>query len=701
VIDGFARVRRLGADGVLRTVAGSARTSVAAGGVGDGGPATNAALNNPRQVFPFADGSFWIRDLGGRQLRIVGADGIIQTVNNNFDTSINLMPLADGRPAAITANRVYPFRSNGVIETGAAPYTPFTGSPLAIDRQGALYFIGSERPELRNPLIRLNAGAQSAVASAPVASLVDGQAPPFGVWFEKTNSLIYSASIGGKTGIVESRPGQSARFVVGGGTDIGDPEGKDAASLAIFGIVSFSADGQGRIVVADASRRRILVVGADNKVTVLKAGGEPVIFAPLGAFSTTQRIAADNDGNIYWYTRGATPTGGVFTADLSVWRRADGSVTQFTVPGLVTLFRLDDGSAAVIAGNATNFRSVYRVSPAGLSDLVEPYRFLPLTSVVQWRGLPYFTAAGRLFRGAPGAIQMLDTQYLPTGAAFNPSFVTASPDTLLVRLGDSGFYRIENLDSCHWAPQPRIDAVVNTASFEYPDTVAPYEWLTVFGSGLGPAGGQGLILNASLRAGGQSAPYPTLTLGNFSGAIPNASLTGTTLPVLYSDDRQMVVQSLSSLAAQQYLLYFTWQGLQLIYPAPLRTQATAPALFVQGGARDGVAAALNEDGTRHSASSPAAPGTVLRLFATGLGAHETTLPTGDFYSPITALRLAVLPAVFLDDRPVEVRSAMGMPGMLGGAVQIDIVIPPNAAAGEHVVRLDPNSDQHAAIYVKV
>jgi len=29
-------------------------------------------------------------------------------------------------------------------------------------------------------------------------------------------------------------------------------------------------------------------------------------------------------------------------------------------------------------------------------------------------------------------------------------------------------YRIDNVDSCKWAPQPSIRTIVNAASFEYP-----------------------------------------------------------------------------------------------------------------------------------------------------------------------------------------------------------------------------------------
>jgi uncharacterized protein (TIGR03437 family) len=692
IVDGFARVRRLkeGA-AMVETAAGSVRASVAAGAVGDNGPATDAALSNPRQVFPFSDGSFWIRDLGGRQLRIVTPDGIIRTVNNNFDTAISIMALPDGRPGAITANRVYPIRSNGTLDTTARPFAPFTGAPLAASPDGALFFNGTERPELRNPLVRLRGAAeQTPVASAPITALVDGQAPPFGVWFAKTGSLIYSASIKGVTGIVESPSGQSARFIAGGGTDIGDPDGKDATAIAIFGISSFAVDGANRIAIADASRQRILIVETDGKVKVLTAGGQPVRFAPLGAFGTHQRIAADKEGNIYWYERGATPAGGVFTADISVWQRSGGTIRTFTVAGLVSMIQLEDGSAAVIAGNATNFRSVVRMSPDGLGEIVEPYRLLPLTSVARYRDQPYFTAASRLFRGAPGNIEMLDLQYLPTGAAFNPAFVMAAGAGILLRLGDSGFYRLADPDACRWIPQPRIQSVASAAGFQHPDTISPYQWITVTGTGFGPPEGQGIVLNGLARAGSQLAPYPALTLGSFTGALPNATLTGTALAVVHANDRQTTLQTIANLPLAQYLLYYSWQGLQLINPVPMRPRAVAPSLFVEGGGQDGTAAALNEDGSAHGRSNPAARGSILRLLGTGFGGHTIAWNTGDFYPVSTPVQYAGAVAVTIGDSAAEVLFSGGIPGALGGAAQIDVRIPDDLGPGEQTVRISVN-----------
>ena len=596
ILDGFSRVRRLGSDGTLRTIVDSTRAAAAAGFTGDNGPATEASLSGARQIVPLRDGSLWIRDLTGRHLRSVTPDGIIHTINPNFETSANIMMLGDGTPGAAVANRVFPLRTNGTFETGTNPFAPFTGTPRAIGPDGALFFEGSARPEQRNPLVRMSNREQTVVAGAPVAATVDGQAPPFGIWNPRTNSLLYSASMGGKSGILEARPGQTPRYVVGGGNDVGEPDRKTATDLAVFGIVAFTVDGEGRIVVADVNRRRILVVGTDGKVAVLKAqGGEAVIYAPLGTLSNLQRIAADNAGNIYWYSQGATPAGGVFTADVSVWTPANSSISAFPVTGLSGLSRFVDGSSVVIAGNGGNFRTAYQVTPANQGEPLPGFRMLPLTSVTRWRDQPYFTAASRLFRGEPGMLEMLDVPTLADGASFSPDFVLASPDNVLVHLSNGGFYRIDNIDSCKWAPQPsiRTNGIVNAASHEYPNTTSPRQLLTVFGTGLGPPEGQGMILDGLLRAGGQPAPYPALVLGNFSGAIPNATLTGTALPVIHSNAEEVTVAAVAGVpASRSYLLYYSWQGLQLIHPTPVSVSTTAPGLFTASGKRDGLAAAI-------------------------------------------------------------------------------------------------------------
>jgi hypothetical protein len=69
------KVRKIGADGMVTTVAGSG----VAGAGGDGGPATSATLAGPSDVAVAPDGSLYIADLPSSCVRVVHPDGTIAT----------------------------------------------------------------------------------------------------------------------------------------------------------------------------------------------------------------------------------------------------------------------------------------------------------------------------------------------------------------------------------------------------------------------------------------------------------------------------------------------------------------------------------------------------------------------------------------------------------------------------------------------
>jgi RHS repeat-associated protein len=73
---GNNRIRRVGTDGIITTVSGTGSR----GGSGDGGPATQAQLNYPQGIALGLDGSLYIADSGNNRIRRVGKDGIITTV---------------------------------------------------------------------------------------------------------------------------------------------------------------------------------------------------------------------------------------------------------------------------------------------------------------------------------------------------------------------------------------------------------------------------------------------------------------------------------------------------------------------------------------------------------------------------------------------------------------------------------------------
>jgi DNA-binding CsgD family transcriptional regulator/sugar lactone lactonase YvrE len=90
VIDGN-RVRRLGAHGVA-TVAGSSVPSFS----GDGRPATDALLSSPAAIAFDSEGNLYIADAGNNRIRRVGRDGIITTVAGTGRRGYG----GDGGPAA-------------------------------------------------------------------------------------------------------------------------------------------------------------------------------------------------------------------------------------------------------------------------------------------------------------------------------------------------------------------------------------------------------------------------------------------------------------------------------------------------------------------------------------------------------------------------------------------------------------------------
>ena len=89
------RVRKVTADGIITTVAGTG----APGFSGDGGPAVNAQLNRPAGVAVDAAGNLYIADAWNYRVRKVAADGAITTVAGNGTQGFS----GDGGPATSQA----------------------------------------------------------------------------------------------------------------------------------------------------------------------------------------------------------------------------------------------------------------------------------------------------------------------------------------------------------------------------------------------------------------------------------------------------------------------------------------------------------------------------------------------------------------------------------------------------------------------
>ena len=147
-----------------------------------------------------------------------------------------------------------------------------------------------------------------------------------------------------------------------------------------------------------------------------------------------------------------------------------------------------------------------------------------------------------------------------------------------------------------------LECLGNSASFST-GPIAPGEIVALFGNGLGPE--HGVQPQATLQS-----PFPT------QAANVEVTFDGKPAPLLWVQDAQINVVAPWSLApGQTTQICVSYNNVKtncLTWPV---VQA-APAVFTVDGVH---AAALNQDGTINSADNPAAPGSIVSVFATGLG----------------------------------------------------------------------------------
>jgi uncharacterized protein (TIGR03437 family) len=177
------------------------------------------------------------------------------------------------------------------------------------------------------------------------------------------------------------------------------------------------------------------------------------------------------------------------------------------------------------------------------------------------------------------------------------------------------------------------------------------------------------------------------------------------MPVLHSNDSQVTMAAVAGVPASgTYLLYFSWQGLQLIHPETVRVQTATPGLFTASGTKHGPAKAFYEDGRPHDVENPASAGDVVQLFATGLGAISANPALGEFFSLTSRVSTTNPVTVTIGGEPAEVLFAGGAPGMVGGMYRIDVRIPEGLSSGPQRVVVevaDFSSDpQEVTLFVK-
>ncbi len=281
------RIRKVTADGVITTIAGTG----IAGFSGDGGPATSAQLSLPRGLAVDAAGNIYIADATNNRVRKVGADGVISTLAGNGTA-----------PPVIGANPVVP--ANGVQATSTA----ISPTAVAVDAAGNLYitsgFVLRVSPDgilttltfvrgdyTRGGFICSPNGDGGPSVSASVCS-------PSGVALDAAGNLYVAES----TRIRKITTDGLIQTVAGGNGCMSGADGMPATSVC-FMPTSVAVDTGGSLYVSEWTNR-VRTVTPDGVITTIlrntiegfAGDGGPAASAQIAGPGP---IALDKAGNLY------------------------------------------------------------------------------------------------------------------------------------------------------------------------------------------------------------------------------------------------------------------------------------------------------------------------------------------------------------------------------------------------------------------
>lgn len=402
-------------------------------------------------------------------------------------------------------------------------------------------------------------------------------------------------------------------------------------------------------------------LGGSGNVVLLSADGSGLLASNTPHDVTINALARDRDGNIYatgFSTYGGFPaTPGAFQAtpqplipNLPGQTGAGGSSDAFVMKwdsGLSNLL-----AATLLGGEMVDIGSSVAVDSSGnvIVSGVSDSKAFPTRAPFQ---TTFSSRAGFVAGLDSNLSHLLFSTYLGDGRPFEAqaaipdgngnillagSTLTAGQLFLGGQPGASftqGSLAVVNKIALPSAPQVKLDSVVNFAG-RLAGAVAPGETIAAIGSGFG-ADAQLLI---------DGVPLPTVSAPPTSvvAVMPdNAKVSGAF---------QVQVSSGGAIS-----------NTVLTPAAP-----TAPGLYSLDGSGFGQGYILNSDGTMNSPANPAAPGSAITIFATGVGQLSFV---GQY--AVTALP----PNVFIDGFYSDgIAATFGpAPGLPGNVYQLSIYVP--------------------------
>ena len=588
----------------------------------------------------------------------------------------------------------------GVNYSEWLPFSPNSHTQLAVDDSGAIYF--------------LTTTIQSNVASSAVTKLTqDGKTV---LW---QNQLDFAATAmavdpnGGVYVVASSQDSEPTTYVAklnsaGTGLAWKTSVGFLAQSPAVI-----AADSQSRVYLA-AQYAVNNYITRSAYVLRLNASGSAIDFTTQ-IMGTPTSIALDPTGASY-IAGSAVNTQGVTTGFLARVA-SDGSAGYYSVlpagmsqvvaadaNGDVTLFggfdpgvvqRIDSTGAVALRTSIRGPAVAFALDAAGNAYVAAVTNHLyPVKNSLGTCGFDLATklsSYSELLNVIAPDGSILQSTYLPGGNALgSPLLAVTSAGSVLIAAtagsaftptqsgpfpaGGIGSMFLSKLSPGTPAPTYSLTCAGNSASLAT-GSISPGELVTLFGSGLGPL--QGVQTGAD-----PATPYPT------RAANVQVTFDGILAPLLWVQDGQINVVAPWSLTPGGMTRVCASYNNVNTNCLTLPVDAATPAVFM---ADQRYAAALNQDGTYNSNTNPAAPGSIVTVYATGLGAITPSqpdgsliglpLPTNNFSFGVEAIFSIGIPFGTEVDVPFEIEYAGPAPTLVAGVSQINFRIAPYASYG--------------------
>ncbi len=635
----------------VSTMAGSGH----AGTAGDGGPATAAQFLLPGAVAIDGSGSVFVVDMQSHRVRKVATDGTISTVAGTGTPGF----AGDGGPAK-AAQLCFP-RS------------------VAVDAAGNLFIADTLNNRIRKVSI---AGVISTVAGNGLAGFSGDGGPatnarlafPYSVAVDRANGLLIADTLNQR--IRRVAPDGTITTVAGNGTAGigGDGSLATAAELSLPG--TLATDNLGAFFVAGLSDTRVRKVDGSGMIATVAGSSAPGLggdgSAGKAAVSFPRALAVD-------------PTGNLLVADTY-----NNRIRKVATSGTVTTIAGENGPGFL--GDGGFAKSARFNGPIGLAVdaggnllVVDAGNLRVRKLTVVARGCRFELGSASALAppaGGEGSIAVTTNPECAWTAASNVSWITLTagaantgsarvnynivpngggPRTGTINIAGQVF-TITQAAKGATAPVFIADGVVNAAS-GIGGGVAPGEFVTIYGAGLGPS----LPVHSDSTEKGLGG-----TRVFFNGIEAFVSYTSS------NQVNALVPYGISASRSVDTQIEF---GAMRSQSVALSVMESAPGIFTRDASGSGAAVVVNQDGTTNGPDTPALRGEVIAFWATGQGATEP--PGIDGKPPVAPLfpKPALAVTVLIGAVPVPSSDVLFAGMVYAGVMQVNVRIPRDVVAG--------------------